>query len=108
MGGDGGQVGQSEDLHFCTESVGSQWKVLTGGETHSDLGLSSVTLAAVDNLRKETQGRRAEGSCKDRVKYRDGLDQRSSKDDEKWSNSGPILEIGPEIKSAGKPELWHE
>lgn len=61
MGGDGGQVGQSEDLGFCTESVGSHQKVLMREEKHSDSGLRSVILTAVDNLRKESKGRRAEG-----------------------------------------------
>ena len=108
VGGDGGQVGQSEDLSFCTKSILSHWKVLIRGEKHSDLGLSRVILTAVDNLRKESKGRRAEGFCKNQVKYNGGLDQRSSRGDEKWSNSGHILKIGPKIKFADKPELWHQ
>lgn len=50
-------MGQSEDLGFSTEIAGDHWKVLIRGEKHPDLGLSRVTLAALENLRKESRGR---------------------------------------------------
>lgn len=50
-------MGQSEDLGFFTEIVGGHWKVLIRGEKHPDLGLSRVTLAALESLRKESRGR---------------------------------------------------
>lgn len=77
-------MAQSEDLSFCTETGEGPWKVMI---TEEKQGLSRVALAALENLRKESRGR-SRRLLQNSATYKGGLNQRSDRGDDKWSNCG--------------------